>query len=162
MSKNHAGVLSRISGLFSRRMYNIDSLSVGETENPKISRMTIVTHADDNSIPSDTEPVGKLEDVKRICELHKDTSVLREHVLIKVNAKDSTSIMQMCQIFRANVVDVSRGAFLTLELTGGPSKINAFIELMEQFDIEGLVRTGLTGLKRGKSERPEELNQKNN
>ena len=87
--------------------------------------------------------------------------MLREHVLIKVNAKDSTSIMQMCQIFRANVVDVSR-ELLTLELTGGPSKINAFIELMEQFDIEGLVRTGLTGLKRGKSERPEELNQKNN
>ncbi len=77
----------------------------------------------------------------------QDTSVLREHVLIKVNAKDSTSIMQMCQIFRANVVDVSR-ELLTLELTGGPSKINAFIELMEQFDIEGLVRTGLTGLKR--------------
>ena len=159
--ENHAGVLSRISGLFSRRMYNIDSLSVGETENPKISRMTIVTHADDNTFRQIQNQLAKLEDVKRICELHKDTSVLREHVLIKVNAKDSTSIMQMCQIFRANVVDVSR-ELLTLELTGGPSKINAFIELMEQFDIEGLVRTGLTGLKRGISERPEELNQKNN
>ena len=73
--ENHAGVLSRISGLFSRRMYNIDSLSVGETENPKISRMTIVTHADDNTFRQIQNQLAKLEDVKRICELHKDTSV---------------------------------------------------------------------------------------
>ncbi len=146
--ENHAGVLSRISGLFTRRMYNIDSLSVGETENPKISRMTIVTHADENTFHQIQNQLAKLEDVKHICELHKETAVLREHVLIKVNAKDSASIMQMAEIFRANIVDVSR-ELLTLELTGGPSKIDAFINLMEQFQIEGLVRTGLTGLKRG-------------
>lgn len=146
--ENHAGVLSRISGLFTRRMYNIDSLSVGETENPEISRMTIVTHADENTFHQIQNQLAKLEDVKHICELHKETAVLREHVLIKVNSKDSASIMQMAEIFRANVVDVSR-ELLTLELTGGPSKIDAFINLMEQFQIEGLVRTGLTGLKRG-------------
>ena len=149
--ENHAGVLSRISGLFTRRMYNIDSLSVGETEDPKISRMTIVTHADENTFHQIQNQLAKLEDVKHICELHKETAVLREHVLINVNSKDrkdSDAIMQMCQIFRANVVDVSR-EILTLELTGGPSKINAFINLMEQFKIEGLVRTGVTGLKRG-------------
>lgn len=146
--ENHAGVLSRISGLFTRRMYNIDSLSVGETEDPKISRMTIVTHADENTFHQIQNQLAKLEDVKHICELKKETAVLREHVLVKVNAKDSASIMQICQIFRANVVDVSR-ELLTLELTGGPSKINAFINLMEDFEIEGLVRTGVTGLKRG-------------
>ena len=146
--ENHAGVLSRISGLFTRRMYNIDSLSVGVTENPKISRMTIVTHAAENTFHQIQNQLAKLEDVKHICELHKETAVLREHVLIKVNAKDSASIMQMAEIFRANIVDVSR-ELLTLELTGGPSNIDAFIYLMEQFQIEGLVRTGLTGLKRG-------------
>lgn len=146
---NHAGALSRISGLFTRRMFNIDSLSVGVTEDPTISRMTIVTHADDNTLRQIINQLGKLEDVKEICELKKDTSVLREHVLIMVNSKDSaSSIMQMAEIFRANIVDVSH-ELLTLELTGGPSKIDAFVNLMEQFKIEGLVRTGLTGLKRG-------------
>lgn len=157
--ENHAGVLSRVSGLFSRRMYNIDSLSVGETENPKISRMTIVTHADENTFHQIQNQLAKLEDVKHICELKKDSSVLREHVLIKVNAKDTTQIMQISQIFRANVVDISKN-LLTLELTGGPSKITAFIDLMEQFEIEGLVRTGLTGLKRGSATEAEK--QKNN
>ncbi len=158
---NHAGVLSRIAGLFSRRMYNIDSLSVGETEDPKISRMTIVTHADENTFHQIQNQLAKLEDVKHICELHKDQAVLREHVLIKVNNKDTTAIMQICQIFRANVVDVSK-KLLTLELTGGPSKINAFIDLMEQFEIEGLVRTGLTGLKRGSTTEAEEAARENN
>ncbi len=157
--ENHAGVLSRVSGLFSRRMYNIDSLSVGETEDPKISRMTIVTHADENTFHQIQNQLAKLEDVKHICELKKDSSVLREHVLIKVNAKDTTQIMQISQIFRANVVDISRN-LLTLELTGGPSKITAFIDLMEQFEIEGLVRTGVTGLKRGSATEAEK--QKNN
>lgn len=159
---NHAGVLSRVSGLFTRRMYNIDSLSVGETENPEISRMTIVTHADDNTFRQIQNQLAKLEDVKHICELHKETAVLREHVLIKVNSKDSAAIMQMAEIFRANIVDVSR-ELLTLELTGGPSKIDAFINLMEQFRIEGLVRTGLTGLKRGTAtEAEKEEHLKNN
>ncbi len=153
--ENHAGVLSRIAGLFSRRMYNIDSLSVGETENPEISRMTIVTHADENTFHQIQNQLAKLEVVKHICELHKDQAVLREHVLVKVKNKDTTAIMQMCQIFRANVVDISR-KLLTLELTGGPGKINAFIDLMEQFEIEGLVRTGLTGLKRGSTTEAEE------
>lgn len=154
--ENHAGVLSRISGLFTRRMYNIDSLSVGVTEDPNISRMTIVTHADDNTFRQIQNQLDKLEVVKHICELHKDTAVLREHVLIKVKAKDNMgAIMQMAEIFRASIVDVSR-ELLTLELTGGPSKINAFINLMDEFEIAGLVRTGLTGLKRGTATEVEE------
>ncbi len=146
--ENHAGVLSRVSGLFSRRMYNIDSLSVGVTENPEISRMTIVTHADENTFRQIKNQLSKLVDVKHLCELEPDSSVLREHVLVKVNAKDTTKIIEICNIFRANVVDYSK-TLMTVELTGGPSKIDAFIDLMEDFEIQGLVRTGLTGLKRG-------------
>lgn len=156
--ENHAGVLSRISGLFTRRMYNIDSLSVGVTEDPNISRMTIVTHADENTFRQIQNQLAKLEVVKHLCELHKDTAVLREHILIKVKAKDNmAAIMQISEIFRASIIDVSR-ELLTLELTGGPSKINAFINLMEQFEIAGLVRTGLTGLKRGTATESESEN----
>lgn len=146
--ENHAGVLSRVSGLFSRRMYNIDSLSVGVTENPDISRMTIVTHADDNTLNQIVNQLAKLVNVIEITELHKDDAVLREHVLVKVSAKDKTGVMQVCDIFRASIVDISR-EIMTAELTGGPNKINAFIDLMEQYEVKGLVRTGLTGLMRG-------------
>ncbi|MEG2583197.1 MAG: acetolactate synthase small subunit [Oscillospiraceae bacterium] len=146
--ENHAGVLSRVSGLFSRRMYNIDSLSVGVTENPDVSRMTIVTHADNSTLEQIKNQLSKLVDVIEITELQKESAVLREHVLIKVCVNDRASVMQICDIFRARIVDVS-DSILTAELTGAPGKINAFIELMEQYTVKGLVRTGLTGLVRG-------------
>lgn len=146
--ENHAGVLSRVSGLFSRRMYNIDSLSVGVTEDPNTSRMTIVTHADDKTLAQIQNQLSKLENVIEITELSKANAVLREHVLVKVSAQDTASVMQVCDIFRASIVDISRD-IMTAELTGGPSKINAFIDLMEQYEVKGLVRTGLTGLLRG-------------
>ena len=146
--ENHAGVLSRVSGLFSRRMYNIDSLSVGVTEDPGVSRMTIVTQADDETLNQIKNQLNKLVDVLEISELHKDSAVLREHVLVKVSAYDIAGVMQICDIFRASIVDVSK-EYMTAELTGAPSKISAFIDLMEQFEVKGLVRTGLTGLMRG-------------
>ncbi len=146
--KNHAGVLSRVTGLFSRRMYNIDSLSVGVTENPDISRMTIVIQADDDTLNQIKNQLAKLVDVIEITELHKENAVLREHVLVKVSAKDQAGVMRICDIFRANIVDISL-EYMTAELTGAPSKINAFISLMEQYEVEDLVRTGLTGLARG-------------
>lgn len=146
--ENHAGVLSRVTGLFSRRMYNIDSLSVGVTENPDISRMTIVIQADDDTLSQIKNQLAKLVDVIEITELHKENAVLREHVLVKVSAKDQAGVMQICDIFRANIVDISL-EYMTAELTGAPSKINAFISLMEQYEVEDLVRTGLTGLARG-------------
>lgn len=146
--ENHAGVLSRISGLFSRRMYNIDSLSVGVTENPDISRMTVVTTADDDTVEQIKSQLSKLEQVIEVSELNKEGAVLREHVLIKVSSKDTTGAMQICDIFRAGVVDISP-VYMTVELTGAPSKISAFISMMEQFGVKDLVRTGMTGLARG-------------
>ena len=146
--KNHAGVLSRVAGLFSRRMYNIESLSVGVTENPEVSRMTIVTYADDDTLKQIMNQLSKLVDVQEIEILDNNKAVLRDHVLVKVKAGDTAGLMQICNIFRANIVDVSPEV-MTAELTGGPSKINAFISMMEQFEVCELVRTGLTGLKRG-------------
>ncbi len=145
---NHAGVLSRVSGLFSRRMYNIDSLSVGVTENPEVSRITIALQADDNTFIQIKNQLAKLVSVKEITELKKDTAVMREHVLIKVSVKDQAGVMQLCDIFRASIVDISLEC-MTAELTGSPNKINAFISLMEQYEVKNLVRTGLTGLQRG-------------
>ena len=128
--ENHAGVLNRVSGLFSRRTYNIESLSVGVTENPDISRMTVVTSTDNDTLVQIVNQVSKLIDVLDITILDTDNAVLREHVLVKVNASDMAGVMQA-------------------ELTGAPNKINAFITLMEQYEIKDLVRTGLTGLLRG-------------
>lgn len=146
--ENHVGVLNRVSGLFSRRMYNIESLSVGVTEDPSISRMTIVTSADGDTLKQIMNQVLKLVDVKDITILSSDNAVLREHVLIKVSAADVAGVMQICNVFRANIVDISPD-FMTAEMTGAPNKINAFIALMEQFDVKDLVRTGMTGLLRG-------------
>lgn len=146
--ENHVGVLNRVSGLFSRRMYNIESLSVGVTEDPTVSRMTIVTSADGDTLKQIMNQVLKLVDVKEITILSSDNAVLREHVLIKVSAADVAGVMQICNVFRANIVDISPD-FMTAEMTGAPNKINAFIALMEQFDVKDLVRTGLTGLIRG-------------
>ena len=145
---NQAGVLSRIAGLFPRRMYNIESLSVGVTESPAISRMTIVTCTDDDTLKQIMNQVSKLVDVINIEILNRDTAVLREHVLVKVNAADTAGVMQICNVFRANIVDITTEIIIT-ELTGAPNKISAFISLMEQFEVIELVRTGLTGLVRG-------------
>lgn len=148
MVENYAGVLSRVTGLFSRRMYNIDSLSVGETENPQVSRITIALRADETTFNQIKNQIAKLENVIEIIELKKDNAVMREHVLIKVSCKDQSGVMQICDIFRARIIDISREN-MTAELTGSPDKISAFIELMDQYEVKDLVRTGLTGLERG-------------
>ncbi len=147
---NTAGVLSRVSGLFSRRGYNIDSLTVGETENPLISRMTVAVTGDEGILEQIRKQLAKLEDVKEIVELKPESSVCRELILIKVYAgpEERTSLNTIASIFRANVVDVSAD-FMMVELTGTVSKINAFIKLLDGFEIDELVRTGVTGLTRG-------------
>lgn len=146
--ENHAGVLSRVTALFSRRMYNIDSLSVGETEDPAVSRITIALRADENTFCQIKNQLAKLVNVIKILELHKESAIMREHVLIKVSAHDRGGVMQLCDIFRASIVDIST-EYMTAELTGSPNKISAFISLMEQYEVKDLVRTGLTGLPRG-------------
>lgn len=147
---NTAGVLSRVSGLFSRRGYNIDSLTVGETENPKFSRMTVVVSGDDQILDQIRKQVAKLEDVLELKELLPEESVCRELVLVKVKAdvNNRQGVIAVADIFRAKVVDVAKDS-LMVELTGNPTKLNAFLNLLEGFQILEIVRTGLTGLSRG-------------
>lgn len=148
--ENTAGVLSRVAGLFSRRGYNIDSLTVGETQNKAYSRMTVVVNGDDQILEQIEKQLNKLEDVKEIRELVTGQSVCRELILIKVAAtpEDRQSIIAVADIFRAKIVDVAQDS-LMIELTGNQDKIDAFIHLLEGFRIKELVRTGITGLTRG-------------
>ncbi|MCT4543101.1 MAG: acetolactate synthase small subunit [Vallitalea sp.] len=150
---NHSGVLSRVVGLFSRRGYNIDSLSVGETENPDYSRMTIVARGNDLIIQQITKQLNKLVDVKHIIELKPDSSVYRELALVKISATDNNraSIIEIVDIFRANIIDVSSET-LTVEITGDQTKVKAFLDLVETYGIKEIVRTGLTALERGSKE----------
>ncbi len=148
--ENHAGVLSRVTGLFSRRGYNIDSLSVGVTENPENSRITVVVYCDDDSIEQIIKQVEKLCDVIRVVELNTQRAVFRELALIKVETTAATraQIISIVDIFRANIIDVATES-LTIEITGDESKIEALKNLMEPFGIKEIVRTGLTALCRG-------------
>ncbi len=148
--ENSAGVLSRVAGLFSRRGYNIDSLTVGETTDPKVSRMTVTVTGDDDVLEQIEKQLSKLIDVKEVVELPAEASVCRELVLVKVEC-DTTrrqEIIAISDIFRANIVDVSPESVI-IELTGAQSKLNAFIELLNGFKITELARTGITGLARG-------------
>ena len=148
--ENSAGVLSRVAGLFSRRGYNIDSLTVGETTDPKVSRMTVTVTGDDDVLEQIEKQLSKLIDVKEVVELPVEASVCRELVLVKVEC-DTTrrqEIIAISDIFRANIVDVSTESVI-IELTGAQSKLNAFIELLNGFKITELARTGITGLARG-------------
>ncbi len=148
--RNSSGVLSRVSGLFSRRGYNIDSLTVGRTEDPSISRMTITLMGDDNVLEQVKKQLNKLEDVVRVIDFKANESVYRELVLIKVkaNAENRAAINETVKIFRSKIIDLSTDT-LTIELTGDEDKISALINLMEEYGIEELVRTGVTALQRG-------------
>lgn len=147
---NTAGVLSRVSGLFSRRGYNIDSLTVGETENPAFSRMTVAVTGDDLILEQIEKQLAKLEDVREITELKDGESVCRELILVKIAAgqKDRPSIIAIADIFRAKIVDVSLDSMM-VELTGNQIKLDGFLKLLEGYEIKELVRTGITGLVRG-------------
>ncbi len=148
--KNSSGVLSRVSGLFSRRGYNIDSLTVGRTEDPSISRMTITLMGDENVLEQVKKQLNKLEDVIRVINFKADDSVYRELVLIKVkaSAENRAAINETVNIFRSKIIDLSTDT-LTIELTGDENKISALINPMEEYGIEELVRTGVTALQRG-------------
>lgn len=148
--ENESGVLSRVAGLFSRRGYNIDSLSVGETEDPLFSRITIVVHGDDLIIEQIMRQLDKLVEVKKISDLPSDKSVFRELALVKVQtpAEKRAFVIEIAEIFRANIVDVAKES-LTIELIGDGSKIKAFLELVEPYGVKEIARTGLTALGRG-------------
>ena len=152
--ENSSGVLSRVSGLFSRRGYNIDSLTVGETKNPAFSRMTIISTGEEDSLEQLRKQLKKLVDVVDVEELEPGSSVCRELVLVKVQAgpEERQQVLAIADIFRAKIVDVSDTSMI-VELTGNESKLEAFLRLLEKFKVLQVARTGITGLARGTKER---------
>jgi acetolactate synthase-1/3 small subunit len=151
MVENKSGVLARIAALFSRRGFNIESPAVGTTDDEKVSRITIVVNSDESSIEQITKQLHKLINVIKIQKLQPEHSVQRELVLIKVNTenKSRAEILEIGNIFRANVVDVTKGTIM-LELTGNSNKISTFEELLKPYGILELVRTGMIACSRGK------------
>lgn len=149
---NHPGVLTRISGLFARRAYNIDSLSVCQTENPDISRMTIVVDGDDQVIEQVTKQLHKLVVVHKVFDLTSESVVDRELALvrIKVNTETRLEVLQTVDIFRGRVVDMGRSN-ITVELTGDEEKIDAFVKTIRPYGLMELVRTGKIAILRSDS-----------
>ena len=147
---NTPGALSRVVGLFSRRGYNIDSLTVGETENPAVSRMTVAVTGGKIILDQIEKQISKLENVIEVKELTGDASVCRELILVKVAAAQEArpSINAIVEIFRAKIVDVASDTMM-IELTGNQAKLDAFTKLLDGYEIKELVRTGITGLARG-------------
>lgn len=147
---NTSGTLSRISGLFSRRGYNIESITAGTTADPRFTRITIVASGDDDILEQIEKQVAKLVDVRDIHELKPGDSVYRELALVKVkaDAAQRQQIIAIANVFRGNIVDVSNES-LIIEITGGQDKIDAFLKLLDGYTILELARTGLAGLGRG-------------
>lgn len=148
--ENKFGVLSRVAGLFSARGYNIESLSVGETLEPTVSRMTIVVRGDEFVIEQVMKQLHKLIDVIKVTDLTDESHVERELVLIRVNAEPQhrAEIMRTADIFRAKIVDVTPQSF-TIEATGDEGKLGALVELLRPMGIQELVRTGKVAIARG-------------
>jgi len=149
--ENKSGVLAKVSGLFSRRGFNIESLAVGPTEDAKISRITIVVNTDADSVEQVTKQLHKLINVLKIQKLDPDYSVQRELVLVRVNTenKNRAEVLEIANIFRANVVDVTKSSIM-FELTGASTKISAFEDLLKPYGILEFVSTGMIACGRGK------------
>lgn len=148
--RNSAGVLTRVSSLFARRGYNIDSVTVGPTNDESISRMTVVAKGDQQILEQIEKQLRKLEDVLEIFSLPRHSSVYRELVLVKVESNASTraDIVSIVDIFRAKIVDVSPDS-MVIEVTGDHSKINGLLAMLDGFNIIEIVRTGMAGIARG-------------
>lgn len=150
---NQPGVLARVANLFRRRGFNIESLAVGPTEKPELSRMTIVADAEDKPIEQVSKQLNKLINVVKIIELREHNAVARELALVKIKATPANraQIIEIADIFRAKIVDVAKGS-ITIEITGNEQKIVAFTDLVSQFHIMELARTGKVALSRGASD----------
>jgi acetolactate synthase-1/3 small subunit len=148
--ENKSGVLTRIAGLFSRRSFNIDSLSVGATDNPEYSRMTITVQGDRDVLEQVIKQLSKLINVIRVSELDPAESLERELAVIKVSVdrENRSEIMQIVNIFRARIIDVSQRSMI-IEVTGDEEKVEAIIQLLRQFGIKELARTGKVSMLRG-------------
>ena len=147
--QNKSGVFTRIGSLFSARGFNLDGISVGPTEDPSVSRLTIVTHGNDKIIEQVNKQLNKLIDVIKVVDLTFEDHVERELALIKVSSNKETrnEIMQLVNIFRANIIDISQKT-ITIEATGGVDKVQALINMLRQFGIREVARTGTIALKR--------------
>ena len=148
--ENKPGVLARVAGLFSRRGFNIDSLAVGPTEHPQVSRMTIVVNVETSPLEQVTKQLNKLVEVIKIVELDPAQSVARELLLVKVKADAATrgQVLEVVQLFRAKVVDVAPES-LTIEATGTVDKISALLRMLEPFGIREMVQSGMVAVGRG-------------
>jgi acetolactate synthase-1/3 small subunit len=144
---NHPGVMSHVSGLFTRRSYNIDSIAVGVTENPEVSSMTIVLKGDDAVVDQVKQQLLKLPDVIKITDLYYTESIIRELVMMKIEAFDvnRTEIISLCDVFGAKIVDVT-GESLMVEFSGNARQVTAFISMMAKFGIIEMARTGQIAL----------------
>ena len=149
--ENHFGVLKKVSGLFSARGYNIASLSVGMTEDPTISRMTIVVEGDEYILEQVKKQLNKLIDVIKVVDLTQKQTIERELILIKIEAPATkrAEIMEIVDVFRAKIVDISHKD-MVIEATGSLAKVTAFINLVQPFGIKELARTGKVAMERGK------------
>jgi acetolactate synthase-1/3 small subunit len=148
--QDEPGVLTRVAGLFRRRGFNIESLSVGHCEQPGLSRMTIVVVGDDAEVEQVTKQLDKLINVVNVTDITREDKVVRELALIKVSASAATrsEIMQIVSVFRANIVDVAPDS-LTVEVTGDEDKIDSLVKMLRDFGMQELARTGRTALTRG-------------
>lgn len=148
--ENEAGALSRVAGLFSARGYNIESLSVAPTEDPTLSRMTLVTIGSDEVVEQVTKQLNKLIEVVKIIDLNDGNHIERELMLVKVRAagSDREEIKRLAEIFRGSIIDVTDKSY-TIELTGTSSKLDAFLEAIERSAVLETVRTGASGIGRG-------------
>jgi acetolactate synthase-1/3 small subunit len=150
LMENEAGALSRVAGLFSARGYNIESLTVAPTEDPSISRMTLVTSGSNEIIEQITKQLNKLIDVIKLLDLTEGPHIEREMMLIKLRTSDQNrdEIMRLAEIFRGRIIDVS-GKNYTVELTGTSEKLDAFIAALDGIQILETVRSGVSGIARG-------------
>ncbi len=148
--ENKPGVLARIAGLFSRRGFNIDSLAVGPTEHPEVSRMTIAVNVEDSPLEQVTKQLNKLVEVIKIVELDAAASVSRELLLVKVKADASMrgQVLEIVQLFRAKVVDVATDA-ITVQVVGNRDKLEDFLRIVEPFGVRELVQSGMVAIGRG-------------
>ncbi|MCB4757742.1 MAG: acetolactate synthase small subunit [Elusimicrobia bacterium] len=148
--ENKAGVLARIAGLFSARGYNIDSLAVGTTDDPQMSRMTIVVKGDERVLEQVEKQLNKLVDVIKVMDYAKTPHIERDLMLVKVAAdkENRSEIIQMCDVFRANIVDAGTDSII-IEVTGDDDKLEAFLNMVRPFGIRESVRTGVVAMARG-------------
>jgi len=148
--ENKPGVLARVAGLFARRGYNIDSLAVGVTEKPEVSRMTVVVDVEEHSLEQVYKQLNKLINVIKVVDLPDENSVQRELVLVKVkaDAKKRAEVIEIAEIFRGKIVDVGKGT-VSVEVTGPASKLRAFEDLLRPYGLSELVRTGTIAMPRG-------------